>query len=277
MATEQYVEDVFNLINVLKPAALQLGDTQVDNSLGEEQDRFFVNLHVHSDDLRAAIAVQQAVQLTVDAVAVIAELYDFEADDFTVYQEQVAELLIEPLVDISIRRLSDGSFVTDLRVRFRRRSARAKFLAIATLVGVGVGIILFPPTTIPLLTFTVVMSGMAVATLVNELRQDAPPRLHLQTIEADAAIDATATTEIVVSDSQYDIVTQDVFLSGSDSANAAFIELVKSVPVVRPDTRLIQGAEPGYQKARIWSSIPVSPNVLRQLAEQAGTTVVAFV
>ncbi|MGO4276898.1 hypothetical protein AB4Z22_44905, partial [Paenibacillus sp. TAF58] len=139
----------------------------------------------------------------------------------------------------SIRRLSDGSFVTDLRLRFKRGSAVGKFLAIATLIGVGVGTILFPPVAFAEWTFVVIMGGLAVATLAHELRNDAAPRLQLQTVEADAA----ASTDIVVSDTppsqpasapaRPEIVSLDVFMNGSDEANNAFMASVLALPDVR--------------------------------------------
>ncbi|WP_421119368.1 hypothetical protein ACE2AJ_18720 [Aquihabitans daechungensis] len=182
MPTAAYVDDIHLLTNVLLANELAAGTPTLSNdaTLGDDED-LFISVYVGSDSLRPAVAFQQVLQMAVDVAAVLVDAFDEVENAYLtapIDREFVARALREPSFELTIVRLSNGSWYARFSFNPKKKSGRARILAVASFAVAVVGLIV-PPVG--------VVATIAVPALymINEVAtpDDLPLPPPLQTVD----------------------------------------------------------------------------------------------
>jgi len=211
MATRAYVEDVLSLASALREsdrgrAVLEAAPPATD------ADAVTVDIRVDADELRPAIAVQQALQLCVDAAALCVEI-DATEDSRELSHEYATAFLAENPVDLVVIDLGLGSFRARISINPKTKAGRSRLLAIGGLAAIGL-----------VATGVLAPVGMTVAgglALLNQISPDDKPpvQVPLQTIDSADAGDA----EITIEGGGF---AYEIHLNGSPDAVAAFLSWI---------------------------------------------------
>lgn len=185
MTTEAYVDDVFTLVQALAGEEITRSLMAPDaDALGEVS----LDVYVPGDQLRSAIAVQQALQLSVDAAAIFVDFSSRNEPD--VSREYVEAILRDHIVELIIVDLATGSFRAHFKIDVRTANGRARLLALANATAAALS--LFVPPAAIAVVILVVLQG------VNEfLSSDATPRnqAELKTVDSsDIAVEGARVT-----------------------------------------------------------------------------------
>ena len=133
MATAAYIDDVLAIAaslgeSGLGPAILEAAPT------GGDPGEVAIDLRVDTDDLRPAIALQQALQLNIDAAALYVAATE-EGGQFD--PEYAAAFLSERPVELVVVELGVGSFLARFSINPKTKSGRERLIAIAGLAATG--------------------------------------------------------------------------------------------------------------------------------------------
>jgi hypothetical protein len=274
MPNSLYAGDVLTLVRVLsdwdgaREGLRRAGDAETPTTL-------FVSVRVDADDLRPALAVQQALLLSFDAASAFVEATD--EIRLSLDSAWVETVLRRRPVDLTIVDLQAGSFLARYSIDPRTESGRRRLLAIGTMAAFALHVV-FPPA----------VAGMIVIDLavgLNDLASpdaeelDRPPlrtldRADIRTAGVQVAlVSDTARTEAAPPRAVH---VYDLDLPAAGPAAKAFLDRVRAWPGVEQQSRFVTGAADGLQRARIWSSEALDPELLRHIAGAAGTTIISI-
>lgn len=213
MATSAYLDDVLSLATGLSESGLGPAILDAAPASGDA-DTVTIDIRIEAGELRPAIAVQQALQLCVDAAA----LYlDATEEGRELDPDYAAALLAESPVELLLVDLGFGSFWARVSINPKTKAGRSRLFAIGALTATG-------------LVFTGVLApvGLTVAgglALLNQISPDDKPPIQvpLKTIDSGDTRDAQTGVEITIEGggSAYEIR-----FNGSPEAVAAFLTWV---------------------------------------------------
>jgi hypothetical protein len=273
MATAAYVDDVFDVVQALRraDATWEVIDRAPD---ADDSATATVDVYVETGELRSALAVQQALQLSFDAAAIVVEHGSREDD---IERGTVEALLRDHIVELTLVELSAGSLRGRFTIDPHTEKGRRRLLAIG-----GVGVIAlhfaFPPLA------PILLGVGLVKELSDIVRPDALPPAQVEPKTVDPADIPPAATRVAVElDERTDKAADpnevaapptymyDVDIHGPADANWSFVQRVRDIDGVARESRAIIGEE--YQRIRIWSSAPIDTDTLHRLAQEAGTEI----
>lgn len=270
MATEAYIDDVLSLAFELREHQGARAILEAAPLAGDEDEVSF-DVRVAADELRPAIAVQQALQLSADAAALFVEAAE---EGRGLDRDFARDFLAEHPVELLIVELGRGSFLARYTLNPKSKAGRQRLFALGGLVSTG-------------LVLTGVLSplGLTVAgglIFANEfLSPDEKPTVQPKTLDpADAQqaqvevrVEATAPNELPPPPARQ-VYVHDFCLRGSTEANEALLSRIHGLVGVERQSRFL-ATEPGEpQRLRIWSSDPLDLEATRAMAEALGIEVI---
>jgi hypothetical protein len=273
MASAAYIDDVLALVHGLTGADI----TPSLLELAPEDDpstEIYITAYVGGKELRPAIAVQQALQMSVDAAAIVVEAWYRGLDHLD--RSDVESMLQERLVDLTLIYLTAGSLFGRWSINVTTPEGRKKLGAIGAVAVVAlVFTAVIPPVSITVLG---VVGSLAIIAKPNALPQGGVP---LQTI--DPADTESTTAEVTVHVSNPNPAAPngalrhvyDVDLYGPREANEAFLGRVRELAAVAQSC-FIEGAPKTYQRVRVWSSAAPDRDKLRRFATELGIEIVSI-
>ncbi|HEY7075533.1 MAG TPA: hypothetical protein VH418_09190 [Solirubrobacteraceae bacterium] len=275
MATAAYAQDVLALAQAL--AGADITREVIDRAPDAGEADVFIDVRAEAGELRPALAVQEAVQLCVDAAAIVVEASS--RDGFDLGPEAVDAFLRDRIVELTVVDLWAGSFRGRFTINPRTENGRRRVLAIGGLAIVALHFA-FPP-----LGTTLLVVG-AAKELYDLIQPDTLAHGRVSPKSVDTADVAAAGAQLTItarpaageSTTADDAATPppryvyDVDIHGSSTANRSFVERVHALEGVERQSRPVVGDE--YQRVRIWSSEPLDAATLARLAQEAGTEIV---
>jgi hypothetical protein len=274
MPGEAYLDDLLDVVEAL--GRLDVARALVEREFaGEPPIALNLDVHVSSDDFRGAVNVQQGLLLSLEAAAVFVEV---ASTDRPFSREVLEAVARDRPVDVTIVDLFGGSWRSVLKVVPRTKASRAKILAVAGVAAVAAGMV-FPPA-----GGVIVLAG-SIATAINEFLPEharTPEPVPLKTVDPtnlpafQAQIDAESSGDGPANASPTHPHVYDIDVDGAPDANQALLDRIRGLDSVVPSSRYIINNDANQQRIRVWSSAPLAPDPLSQLASDAGTKIVAI-
>jgi hypothetical protein len=260
MATNAYIDDVLSL-------AVRLGDSGLGPAVldsapaGGSDGVVTIDVRVYADELKPALAVQQALQLCVDAAALYA---DATAENRELDPDYTAAFVAERPVELLIIELGAGSFLARFSINPKTKAGRNRLIAIGGLATVG-------------LVLTGVLAPLAVTAagglgyLNSALTPDAKPlaEMPLKTVDLAEAQDTQVEVEITGEGTAF---AYEIQFSGSPDAIAAFLNWVGEINSVQP-YEYAESESSQSELLRIWPVEPLDQGQTRAVAESLGIKV----
>jgi hypothetical protein len=235
-----------------------------------------IDVYAGAGELRSAVAVQQALQMSIDAAAIVIDAASRDATEIGL--EDVEALLRERIVDLRVVTLSAGSIRGRFTINPRTENGQRRLLAIG-----GVAIIALHIAFPPLAPFLLAVG--AAKELGEIIRPDAVPPSEAPPKSVDPTDLSSADAQVRITlrpdeeeathadaaapPSEY---VYDVDIHGPSPANVSFLDRILGLEGVDKQSRPIIGEE--YQRIRIWASKPINADTLERLAKDAGTEIV---
>lgn len=274
MPTDAYLDDVFTLVDALSREDITRAVLEAAPP-AEHSTEVVIEVYLREDELRAAIAFQQALQLSVDAAATIVES---SVRGIEPGRDLVETVVGERFVELIIIDLGSGSFFGRFKIDPRTKDGRTRILAIAGVTVAGLTLASVLPPAAPL-----IIGG--IGSLATILTPDALPSdtVPLKTVDGDdvdvepkmeiRASDGSAEDEPRVPAEQRKVFVYDVDLDGLKKANDDFLARVHELPSVEAQSRFITVNPGELPRIRIWSSEPLDEAQLAESAASAGTRI----
>lgn len=270
MATAAYIDDVLSLAYALRelPATEALLAAAPDPGA---EDEISFDVTVYADELRPALALHQALQLSADAAALYIETAE---EGRELDRDFATAFLAERPVELLVRDLGTGSFRGRYTLNPKTLAGRRRLFALGGLTATGL-----------VLTGVLAPVGLVIAGGVgfaNEfISPDDKPAVQLQTVDPADAQQAQIEVRVDTTEPgehpavpQRRVYVYDACLRGSTEANEAFLSQVHALDGVERQSRFL-ATEPGEsQRLRIWSAGPLDLDSLRATAEELGIEVV---
>lgn len=279
MATAAYLDDVFALVQELvqpdlynSVAEAMTAQAPAPDALGDIE--ITATVYVESDQLRSAIAVQQALQLSIDAAAIAIEF--FPTPGIRLSREDIEMILRDHIVELTIADLGAGSFRGRFKIRLRNENGGLNVLPFLGLAGIGLSHIC-PPIAIGFIIFGALRDINEILPFEIAPREDGA--LKSANVPDVTAAEVRLAVEPAgpglgaapVRAAEPQLYVYDVDLD--QAANASFLTHVREVASVQRQSRFIFRGEPEYPRVRIWSSAPLDPEILRRLAAESGASI----
>jgi hypothetical protein len=274
MPAEAYLEDLVDVVKAL--SRLDVAQTLVRHELaGEPPTTLNLDVHVFSDDFRGAVNVQQGLLLSLEAAAVFVEVASTNRPFST---EVIKAVAGDRPVEVTIVDLYGGSWRVVLKVVPRTKASRGKVLGVAGIAVVAAGAI-FTGAAVP-----IALAG-SIAVALNEFLPEharTPEPVPLKTVDPSnlpafrAQIDAESPRDEPANTPPTHPHVYDIDVDGVPDANQALLEGILGLDSVASQSRFITKPDPNQQRIRVWSSTPLTPDQLNQLAADAGTKIVAI-
>jgi hypothetical protein len=274
MPAEAYLEDLLDVVDAL--GRLDVARALVEHEFaGESPTALNLDVQVFSDDFRSTVNVQQGLLLSLEAAAVFVEV---ASTDRPFSREAFEAVARDRPVDVTIVDLFGGSWRSVLRVVPRTKASRTRILAVAGVAAVAAGAV-FSGAVIP-----IALAG-SIATALNEFLPEharTPERVPLKTVDASnlpafqVQIDAESPRDEPANTPPTQAHVYDIDVDGAPDANQALLDRILGLDSVVPSSRYIINNNANQQRIRVWSSTPLAPEQLSQLASDAGTKIVAI-
>jgi hypothetical protein len=274
MPAEAYLDDLLDVVDTL--GRLDVARALVEHEFaGEPPTALNLDVHVFSDDFRGAVNVQQGLLLSLEAATVFVEV---ASTDRPFSREAFEAVARDRTVDVTIVDLFGGSWRSVLRVVPRTEAGRAKILAVAVVAAAAAAIV-FPVAAVP------IALAVPIAAALNEfLPEDArrSERVPLKAVDLSnlpafqVQIDAESPRDERTSSPPTHAHVYDIDVDGTPDANQALLDHILGLDSVVPSSRYIINSDANQQRIRVWSSTPLTPDELSQLASDAGTKIVAI-
>jgi hypothetical protein len=265
LATAAYIDDVLAIAagldeSGLGPAILEAAP------VGRNGDEAEIELRVDSNDLRPAIVLQQALQLSVDA----ATLYLVASEEKRrLDPDYVAAFLAERPVELVVVQLSTGSFLARFSINPLTKAGRGRTIAIAGLAATGLVLtgVLAP------VALTVV-GGVAFINVIATPDAKAPnQQVPLKTIDPAEAREAPIAVEVSGTESQKPFIYK-IDVEGPSEAVKAFLSQLRQLDSVL-QARIRPEVQPGPHKhLLVWSSHPLDTELVNATGRELGLEVV---
>jgi len=260
LATAAYIDDVLAIAAGLDesgagPAILEAAPD------GREGDRAAIELRVDGDDLRPAIVLQQALQLSVDAAALYLAATE---EKRRLDPNYAAAFLAERPVELAVVQLSTGSFLARFSINPKTKAGRGRTIAIAGLAATG-------------LVLTGVLAPVALTVVggvafVNLIATPDPKPVPLKTIDPGEAEKAPATVEISGTESQKPFLYK-IDVEGTSEAVKAFLSQLLQLDSVH-EARIRPEIQPHPRKRLlVWSSHPLDTELIESTGRKLGLEV----
>jgi hypothetical protein len=280
MPAEAYLEDLLDVVEAL--GRLDVARAMVEHEFaGEPPTALNLDVHVFSDDFRDAVGVQQGLLLSLEAAAVFVEV---ALTDRPFDREVLEAVARDRPVDLTIVDLSGGSWRFILKVVPRTKASRGRILAVAGVAVVAGGAV-FTGAAVP-----IALAG-SIAVAVNAFlpeQAQKPEPVPLKTVDPtnlpdfQAQIDAESPRDAPADTPPSHPHVYDIDVDGASDANQALLDSIRRLDSVDPQSRYIRNdtniinTDANKQRIRVWSSTPLTPDQLSQLASNAGTKIVAI-
>lgn len=264
MATPAYLEDVLSLAAGLRESELGPAILEMAPAAGDA-DAVTIDLRVYEDDLRPAIAVQQALQLSVDAAALYV---DSATEGRELDFDYAAAFVADRPIEVLVLELSRGSFLARFSVNPKTKAGRDRLLAIG---GLATGALVLTGVLAPL----AVSAAGGLAFLNQIFTPDAkPPEVPLSTVDPTETQRTRVEAEIVATSREappenVESFAYDFWLAGSPEAIDAFLAWVEELRALQGYGRFKDEPE----RLRIWLSEPLDLDLARATAEREGIEV----
>lgn len=264
MSTEAYRADVTGLaqalmeLDVAERVAFETPDAAPFDGVD-------IVVHVDNQDARAAIAVQQLLQLSLDAAALAVVTLDperFRAEEWE-RQDDIGR------VELTIVDLGNGSFFARFSVNPGSKAGRNRLLAILSFAALGAAL-LFPPSA--LVTGPIIAALAALNAILTP--DDVPQgrRYEPATVDADDIPDSTSVLLAIEKSNSFTLV-----IDGATENVVHFVQELRRLPWVGDQAWLVSsgGQQPtGAGQVRVRPlSVPLVRDV-RDVADLTGVRVV---
>lgn len=274
MPTETYVDDVFTLVQALTRA--EITSAVMNGVRADVPDEVYLTIDVDHRELRPALAVQQSLQLSLDAAAIAVDY--LSQPDRELSRDYVEAVLRDQVAELTIVDLATGSFLGRFSLTIRTDEGRRKIVAIAGLMVVALCLI-YPPAGIAL----IVLEGLH--NLNDVLTPAAIQQTQTAAVQAQEPLGTVDRSDMPSQDVKVVVGPRDnsplrrvhvcdVDLVGTLSADRAFLKRVHKLPSVQRGSRFIVGETGGPRRIRIWSTEVLDPKILDSLAGDSGTSIV---
>jgi hypothetical protein len=229
-----------------------------------DADAVTIDLRVHADELRPAIAVQQALQVSVDAAALYLKAMEGGGLD----PDHAAALIAEHPFDVLVVELGTGSFLARFSINPKTKAGRDRLLAMG---GLATGALVLTGVLAPV----AVPAAGGLAYLNHIFTPDAKPpnAVALQTMDPaetrGAEVEVTVTTKGNGPPGTAESFAYDISFADSPEAIAEFLAWVQRLNGLQGYGHFkSESGEPN--RLRIWLTNPLDIDEARAMAESLG-------
>jgi hypothetical protein len=264
-----YIDDVFTLVEALNRPDLAALARQFEPDT-DGSFRIDISVYVGADDLRSALAVQQLLQLSVDSASIVVESWD-RVDPY-ISRDEIESILRDRLVELSIVRLSDGSFLAKYTINPKNPQGRKRLLAMAvvTVAALGVAAVI-PPAAVAVVGALPTLADVLRPDPTKPPRDDAPsesPKVNLKTVDSEDVGKNVVRVEVAGPIHVYEI-----FVDGSVDARDVFLDRVRKLKGVEGQSRFVKHGSGAEVRLKVWSNRALNRDKLRALASETGCKV----
>lgn len=281
MAATAYVDDVLSLIAALRESDRARGVLAEIRAADGGAPEVEIEAYVKADGLRPALAVQQAIQLSVDAAAVFVDTYPDRGFE-NISRDQVEAFLGDRTFELGLVEFRIDSFFGRYSINPKKKNGRARLYAVAvvaatalTLTGVlapGALIIVTGVASmdVALTPDDVPSESVDLKTIDPADADDSPPRITVRGSEG-------ADGDLLRTPGANRGYVYDIHLDGPAAAIEAFADKVFGWREVDSwELALFAGAGE-RSRIRFWSQRSIGPRRLSKLATAAGVTIYRIV